>query len=41
MAIEDRGDAHVVTHALATDVLTRIRDVGTEQVEFRDRKSVV
>jgi len=35
MAIEDRGDAHVVTHALATDVLTRIRDVGTEQVEFR------
>jgi uracil phosphoribosyltransferase len=35
MAIEDRGDAHVVTHALATDVLTRIRDVETEQVEFR------
>ena len=35
MAIEDRGDAHVVTHALATDVLTRIRDIETEQVEFR------
>ena len=35
MAIEDRGDAHVITHALATDVLTRLRDVETEQVEFR------
>jgi len=35
MAIEDRGDASVVTHALATDELTRIRDVETEQVAFR------
>jgi uracil phosphoribosyltransferase len=35
MAIEDRGDASVVTHALATDELTRIRDVDTEQVAFR------
>jgi uracil phosphoribosyltransferase len=35
MAIEDRGDARVVTHALATDVLTGLRDVGTEQVAFR------
>jgi len=35
MTIEDRGDASVVTHALATDELTRIRDVGTEQVAFR------
>jgi len=35
MTIEDRGDAHVVTHALATDVLTELRDVETEQVAFR------
>jgi uracil phosphoribosyltransferase len=35
MTIEDRGDASVVTHALATDELTRIRDVSTEQVAFR------
>ncbi|QLH81576.1 uracil phosphoribosyltransferase [Halosimplex pelagicum] len=35
MAIEDRGDASLITHALATDVLTRLRDVETEQVEFR------
>ena len=35
MAIEDRGEAHVITHALATDVLTQLRDVETEQVAFR------
>ncbi|QPV64323.1 uracil phosphoribosyltransferase [Halosimplex litoreum] len=35
MAIEDRGDASLITHALASDVLTRLRDVETEQVEFR------
>ncbi|MBV0902169.1 uracil phosphoribosyltransferase [Haloarcula salina] len=35
MPIEQRGDASVVTHALAKDELTRIRDVETEQVAFR------
>jgi uracil phosphoribosyltransferase len=35
MAIEDRGDASLITHALASDVLTRLRDVETAQVEFR------
>ncbi|MFC7075170.1 uracil phosphoribosyltransferase [Haloarcula halophila] len=35
MAIEQRGDASVVTHALAQDELSKLRDVGTEQVEFR------
>ena len=35
MAIEDRGDAYLVTHALAKDTLSRIRDVETEQVSFR------
>jgi uracil phosphoribosyltransferase len=35
MTIEDRGDAFLVTHALAKDTLSRIRDVDTEQVEFR------
>ena len=35
MAIEDRGDAYLVTHALAKDTLSRIRDVQTEQVSFR------
>jgi uracil phosphoribosyltransferase len=35
MPIEDRGDAKVLTHALAKDTLSRIRDVETEQVEFR------
>jgi len=35
MTIEDRGDAHVVTHALAKDTLSKIRDVETEQVGFR------
>ena len=35
MAIEDRGEAQVITHALARDELSRLRDVETEQVEFR------
>jgi uracil phosphoribosyltransferase len=35
MPIEERGHAHVVTHALAQHTLTRLRDVETEQVEFR------
>ncbi|MFB6134375.1 MAG: uracil phosphoribosyltransferase [Halanaeroarchaeum sp.] len=35
MAIEDRGDASVITHALAKDTLSRLRDVETEQVAFR------
>ncbi|QGA81133.1 uracil phosphoribosyltransferase [Halomicrobium sp. LC1Hm] len=35
MAIEDRGEAKVITHALARDELSRLRDVETEQVEFR------
>ncbi|WP_276273508.1 uracil phosphoribosyltransferase [Haloarcula litorea] len=35
MPIEQRGDASVVTHALAKDELTKLRDVDTEQVAFR------
>jgi len=35
MTIERRGDAYLVTHALAKDTLSRIRDTDTEQVEFR------
>ena len=35
MAIEDRGDAHLITHALARDTLSRLRDVDTSQVAFR------
>lgn len=35
MTIEDRGEAEVVTHALARDELSRLRDVETEQVDFR------
>jgi len=35
MPIEYRGDAHVITHALAKDTLSRLRDVDTEQVGFR------
>jgi len=35
MAIEDRDDAYLITHALARDTLSRLRDVGTEQVAFR------
>jgi uracil phosphoribosyltransferase len=35
MAIEDRGDAYVITHALAKHTLSEIRSVETEQVGFR------
>jgi uracil phosphoribosyltransferase len=35
MAIEDRGEAYLVTHALAKHTLTKIRDVNTAQVAFR------
>ncbi len=35
MTIEDRDDAYLVTHALAKDTLSRLRDVETEQVAFR------
>jgi len=35
MPIQDRDEAYVITHALAKDTLSRIRDVGTEQVAFR------
>ena len=35
MPIEDRDDAYLITHALAKDTLSRLRDVETEQVGFR------
>lgn len=35
MTIEDRDTAHVITHALARDTLSRLRSVETEQVGFR------
>lgn len=35
MVIEDRDSAYVIDHALATDTLSKLRDVETEQVEFR------
>jgi uracil phosphoribosyltransferase len=35
MPIEDRGDAFVITHALAKDTLSTLRSVDTEQVAFR------
>ncbi|WP_247003461.1 uracil phosphoribosyltransferase [Halosolutus gelatinilyticus] len=35
MTIEDRDNAYLVTHALAKDTLSRLRDVETEQVSFR------
>jgi len=35
MTIEDRGEAKVVTHALAKHTLTQLRNVETEQVAFR------
>ena len=35
MTIEDRGEAKLVTHALARHTLTELRDVETEQVAFR------
>jgi uracil phosphoribosyltransferase len=36
MTLEDRGDVSVVTHALARHELTDLRDVGTDQVDFRE-----
>ena len=35
MTIEQRGDAAVITHALAQHVLTDLRNVETSQVDFR------
>ncbi len=35
MAIEDRDNVHVITHALARDTLSTLRDTGTAQVSFR------
>ena len=35
MPIEDRDDAHLITHALAKDTLSKLRDTETEQVAFR------
>ncbi len=35
MAIEDRGDAYLVTHAFARHTLSTLRSAETEQVEFR------
>jgi uracil phosphoribosyltransferase len=35
MPIEDRDDAYLITHALAKDTLSKLRDVETAQVEFR------
>jgi uracil phosphoribosyltransferase len=35
MTIEDRDNAYLITHALAKDTLSRLRDVETEQVAFR------
>ena len=35
MPLEQRGDASLVTHALAKDELSRLRDKETEQVQFR------
>jgi uracil phosphoribosyltransferase len=35
MVIEDRDNAYLITHALAKDTLSRLRDVETEQVAFR------
>jgi uracil phosphoribosyltransferase len=35
MTIEDRDDAYLITHSLAKDTLSRLRDVETAQVAFR------
>jgi uracil phosphoribosyltransferase len=35
LTIEDRNDASLITHALARDTLSRIRDADTSQVAFR------
>jgi uracil phosphoribosyltransferase len=35
MPIEDRDNAYLITHALAKDTLSQLRDIETEQVAFR------
>lgn len=35
MPIEDRDDAQLITHALAQDTLSQLRDIETTQVAFR------
>ncbi|MFP4590424.1 MAG: uracil phosphoribosyltransferase [Halobacteriales archaeon] len=35
MPIEERDNAYIVDHKLATDTLTQLRDVNTSQIEFR------
>jgi uracil phosphoribosyltransferase len=35
MPIEDRDNAYLITHALAKDTLSKLRDVETAQVAFR------
>ena len=36
MPIEDRDEAHVITHALAKHTLSELRSDGTDQVAFRE-----
>jgi uracil phosphoribosyltransferase len=36
MPIEDRDDAHVITHSLAKHTLSELRSVETDQVAFRN-----
>ena len=36
MPIEDRDDAHVITHALAKHTLSELRSSATDQVAFRE-----
>jgi uracil phosphoribosyltransferase len=36
MPIEDRDDAHVISHALAKHTLSELRSVETDQVAFRE-----
>lgn len=36
MPIDDRGDAHVITHALAKHTLSELRSNDTDQVAFRN-----
>ena len=36
MPIEDRGDAHIITHALAKHTLSTLRSDETDQVAFRN-----
>lgn len=36
MPIEDRDDAHVITHSLAKHTLSELRSIDTDQVAFRN-----